>query len=96
MSQHEPKQSLAIGAAGDAWAAAQRARRKPLAERTIESYRDAWRSFTGWAEREGKRSVSQIGVTDLARWADGLARKTDGTVLTYSHGVLLSLRWRLH
>jgi integrase/recombinase XerD len=88
MSQNEPKQTLAIAAAGDAWATAQRARRKPLAERTIESYRDAWRSFTDWAEREGKRTVDQIGVTDLARWTDGLVRKTDGTVLTYSHGVL--------
>jgi site-specific recombinase XerD len=85
--QNEPE-TLTIAAAGDAWAAAQRARRKPLAERTIESYRDAWRSFAGWAERAGKRSVADIAPTDLARWVDSLARKTDGTVLTYSHGAL--------
>ena len=87
MEQQEG-QPITIAAAGDAWAAAQRARRKPLAERTIESYRDAWRSFAGWAERAGKHDVAEIGATDLARWADGLARKADGTVLTYSHGAL--------
>src|SRR5262249_5479198 len=66
----------------------QRARRKPLAEPTIASYCDAWRSFGAWAARQDKRAVAQIGVTDLARWIDSLSRKADGTALTYSHGAL--------
>jgi site-specific recombinase XerD len=88
MEPQEQKEPITIAAAGAAWAEAQRARRKPLAAPTIESYRDAWRSFAGWAERQGKRSVAEIGVTDLARWIDALVHKSDGTVLTYSHGAL--------
>jgi len=79
---------LTIAAAGEEWAAAQRARRKPLAANTIASYCDAWSSFDGWARRQGKRSVAEIEVTDLARWIDSLARKADGTAQTYSHGAL--------
>jgi len=77
-----------IEAAGDAWAAAQRARRKPLAPSTIASYCDAWRSFSAWARRAGKRNVAELAPTDLARWIDSLAHKADGTVQTYSHGAL--------
>jgi len=82
------RQPMTIAAAAAAWAAAQRARRKPLAAPTIASYCDAWRSFGAWAERQGKRAVAEIDVTDLARWVDSLSRKTDGTALTYSHGAL--------
>lgn len=79
---------MPIAEAGDAWAAAQRARRKPLAEMTIASYGDAWRSFAAWAQRQGKRTVADIDVRDLGRWIDSLTRKADGTALTYSHGAL--------
>jgi site-specific recombinase XerD len=82
------EQPQAIAAAGDAWAAAQRARRKPLAANTIASYCDAWASFSAWAARQGKRAVAEIAPTDLARWIDSLAHKADGTAQTYSHGAL--------
>jgi site-specific recombinase XerD len=79
---------LTIADAGAAWAAAQRARRKPLAANTIASYRDAWSSFGTWAARQGKLLVAEIGPTDLGRWIDSLTRTADGTAQTYSHGVL--------
>lgn len=79
---------LRIAEAGAAWAAAERARRKPLAPNTIASYRDAWSSFQAWAERQGKQLVSEIAPNDLELWIDSLRRKADGTVLTYSHGAL--------
>lgn len=79
---------MPIAEAGDAWAAAQRARRKPLADMTIASYCDAWRSFTGWAAKQGKRTIAEIEPRDLGRWIDSLVRKADGTTLTYSHGAL--------
>ncbi len=88
MGREETREPLTIVAAGDAWAVAQRARRKPLAGPTIASYRDAWRSFSTWAAKQEKRMVAEIGVTDLARWIDSLSRKADGTALTYSHGAL--------
>src|SRR6476469_3522419 len=88
MDSEETREPLTIVAAGDAWADAQRARRKPLAEPTIASYRDAWRSFSTWAARQEKRTVAEIDVHDLARWIDSLSRKADGTTLTYSHGAL--------
>jgi site-specific recombinase XerD len=74
--------------AADAWARNERARRKPLANATIESYCDGWRAFTGWAERHDKRVISQIEPRDLARWIDSLRGKSDGTVQTYAHGAL--------
>jgi integrase/recombinase XerD len=79
---------LTLAGAGAAWAAAQRARRKPLAEHTIESYLDGWRSFCLWAERQGKRTVAEIAPADLGRWIDSLQRAADGTAQTYSHGAL--------
>ena len=88
MSLQDEQQQISIAAASDEWAAAQRARRKPLAEPTIASYCDAWRSFAAWAARQDKRAVAEIGVHDLARWIDSLKRKADGTTLTYSHGAL--------
>src|SRR5438132_11356212 len=94
MKSEETHDPLTIAAAGEAWAAAQRARRKPLSEPTIASYRDAWRSFSIWAAKQDKRAVTEIGVTDLARWIDSLSRKADGTVLTYSHGALAVCKFR--
>src|SRR6266540_1944682 len=88
MSLSNDQQSLTIASAADAWVAVQRARRKPLADPTIASYCDAWRSFAAWAARQDKRAVAEIGVHDLARWIDSLSRKADGTALTYSHGAL--------
>jgi site-specific recombinase XerD len=88
MDTEQKRDPLKIADAGEAWAAAQRARRKPLAEPTIASYRDAWHSFSSWAARQGKRAVAEIDVHDLARWIDSLSRKADGTALTYSHGAL--------
>jgi integrase/recombinase XerD len=82
------EQPQTIAAAGGAWAAAQRARRKPLAANTIASYCDAWASFSAWAARQGKRAVAEIAPTDLARWIDSLTHKADGTAQTYSHGAL--------
>ncbi len=70
MDIEQTGEPLTIVAAGDAWAAAQRARRKPLAEPTIASYCDAWRSFSTWAATHEKRAVAEIGVTDLARGAN--------------------------
>ena len=88
MDTEQTREPLTIAAAGEAWAVAQRARRKPLAEPTIASYRDAWRSFSSWAAKNEKRLVAEIGVTDLGHWIDSLSRKADGTALTYSHGAL--------
>lgn len=88
MKETKPEPPTPISAAGDLWAVAQRARRKPLADLTIESYCDAWRSFSAWALRNNRRTVAEIEVADLARWVNSLARKSDGTVQTYSHGAL--------
>lgn len=77
-----------IRSAAERWAAAQRARRKPLAANTIASYCDAWASFSDWANCNGKQTPADIEAPDLARWIDSLRRKTDGTVQTYSHGAL--------
>jgi site-specific recombinase XerD len=88
MTREHDSSPLSISAAGDAWAKAQRSRRKPLAAATIESYRDAWRSFSLWAGKQHKRTVAELAPTDLARWIDSLAGMTDGTVQTYSHGAL--------
>jgi integrase/recombinase XerD len=84
----EEETPLTIVDAGSAWAAAQSARRKPLAPSTIASYCDAWASFSTWAARQGKRLVAEIVPTDLARWIDSLVNKADSTVQTYSHGAL--------
>ncbi len=84
---------LTIADAGPAWAEAQRSRRKPLSSATIDSYCDGWRSFSAWAERDGKRSVREIAATDLARWVDTLRGLSDGSVLTYSHGALAVCRF---
>ena len=88
--ESDPKQApqMTIAGASDAWAAAQRARRKPLAANTIASYCDAWSSFGAWALRQGKRTVAEIEAPDLGRWIDSLVRKADGTAQTYSHGAL--------
>jgi site-specific recombinase XerD len=84
----EEEAPLTIADAGAAWAAAQRTRRKPLAPNTIASYCDAWASFSAWAARQGKPLVADLAPTDLGQWIDTLTHKADGTVQTYSHGVL--------
>lgn len=84
---------LLIAEAAAQWAEAQRRRRKPLAEATIASYTDAWSSFRHWADRNDRRSVSQIKPADLAAWIDSLRGKTDGTTQTYSHGALAVARF---
>jgi site-specific recombinase XerD len=84
---------LLIAEASTQWAAAQRRRRKPLAEATIASYCDAWASFHHWANRNGLVNVGQIKATDLASWIDSLRGLTDGTAQTYSHGALAVTRF---
>lgn len=79
---------LPIADVADAWAAAQRARRKPLAEATISSYCDAWESFAAWAKRQECHTVAAIKAPDLGRWIDSLKGMSDGTTLTYGHGAL--------
>jgi site-specific recombinase XerD len=86
-------QPLTIAGAGDAWAKAQRTRRKPLAENTIQSYQDAWASFAAWARANQRRTPGEIEPRDLARWVDTLAGKTDGTLQTYSHGALAVVKF---
>lgn len=84
---------MTIIAAGDAWERAERKRRKPLADLTISSYRDAWRSFNQWATQADRITVDQIAPGDLATWIDSLTHAADGTVQTYSHGALAICRF---
>jgi integrase/recombinase XerD len=77
----------------DEAAESQRRRRKPLAEATIESYCDGWASFTHWAARNHRHTVDQIRPTDFAAWVDSLRGVADGSVQTYSHGVLAVARF---
>jgi integrase/recombinase XerD len=84
---------IKVADAGQQWAEAQRRRRKPLSQATIDSYCDAWASFAAWAERQQRTMVTQIGATDLAQWLDSLRRMTDGSVQTYSHGALAVARF---
>lgn len=86
----EPTQ---VADAGTRWAAAQRARRRPLAANTIASYQDAWASFAAWAARNGRRTAAEIEARDLALWIDTLAGMRDGTVQTYSHGALAVVKF---
>jgi integrase/recombinase XerD len=85
--------SLLIQDVAERWAKQQRRRRRPLAERTIASYCDAWRSFCRWADEQGKRFVSQIGVHDIRDWLDDLQGYADRSVQTYHHGALAMCRW---
>jgi integrase/recombinase XerD len=89
----EHENSLLIADAGAEWAAAERARRKPLSNATIASYSDAWGSFAAWAARQNKRLVHEIEPPDLARWIDSLRGMSDGSVQTYSHGALAVCRF---
>ncbi|HWQ13301.1 MAG TPA: tyrosine-type recombinase/integrase [Roseiflexaceae bacterium] len=82
-----------IAEAAARWAAAQRARRRPLAPSTIDSYCDAWGSFAAWAARQGRRTAGDIRPRDLAQWIDTLAGLADGTVQTYSHGALAVVKF---
>ena len=85
---NETDVSITIAAAGQAWAEAQRRRRKPLAKATIDSYSDGWQAFADWAAREEKREIAQLAPNDFGRWIDSLVGKSDGTVQTYAHGAL--------
>ncbi|MEN9936646.1 MAG: hypothetical protein RLZZ387_3225 [Chloroflexota bacterium] len=89
----ESERATPIPEAGERWAAAQRAKRRPLAAQTILSYRDAWRSFAGWATGEGRAAAADIQPKDLALWLDSLVGKADGTVQTYAHGALAVLKF---
>lgn len=86
-------ETTAIPDAANHWATAQRARRKPLAELTIASYCAAWHSFSDWATTRDKRTLNQIEPRDLGRWIDSLGDMADGSVQTYSHGVLAICRF---
>lgn len=79
---------ISLAEAGRAWAEAQRRRRKPLANATIDSYCDGWRAFAEWAAREEKHAVADLAPNDLGRWIDSLRGKSDGSVQTYAHGTL--------
>lgn len=80
--------TIPITEAGQAWAEAQRRRRKPLAEATIASYCDAWASFSRWATSHGRQTSSDILAADLGAWIDTLGNRADGTTITYGHGAL--------
>jgi site-specific recombinase XerD len=88
-----PTAQTPIAEAASHWAVAQRQRRKPLAELTITSYCDGWASFERWAASNQRRTVGEIRPTDFARWVDSLRHVADGTVQTYSHGVLSIARY---
>ena len=79
--------------ASQEWVAQQRARRRPLAPNTIDSYCDAWRSFSAWATRQGRRTPADLEARDLGRWIDSLQGAADGTTQTYSHGVLAIVKF---
>lgn len=75
------------------WLADQRKRRRPLSPATMASYSDAWRSFAQWAQGQKRTTVADIQATDLADWVNALKHLADGSVQTYSHGVLAILRY---
>jgi site-specific recombinase XerD len=77
-----------IATAADLWVASQQKRRKPLASNTIASYCDGWRSFAAWANRIGRKTISDLQAPDLGNWIDSLNGAADGTAQTYSHGAL--------
>lgn len=76
-----------------AWNADQLRRRRPLSTATLASYSDAWRSFAQWAHANQRHLVSDIQATDVAEWVNSLRHLADGSVQTYSHGVLAILRY---
>lgn len=75
------------------WQRDQRKRRRQLSAATIASYSDAWRSFSGWATTQQRQSTADIANTDLAEWINSLRHLADGSVQTYSHGVLAICRY---
>src|SRR5262249_53599754 len=87
------QQPLGLADAAERWVAHQRRRRRPLSARTIDSYCDAWRSFSAWAQQQDKKLVAEIGVHDLRDWLDELGGYADNSVQTYCHGALAICRW---
>ena len=77
----------------DTWQHMQRQRRRPLSPATVASYSDAWRSFTAWATAQQRHNTEDIEAEDVARWINSLVHLADGSVQTYSHGVLSILRY---
>lgn len=85
--------SYTLDDALSAWQTDQRRRRRPLSPATLASYSDAWRSFTHWATTQQRQSVGDIQAPDVAEWVNSLRHLADGSVQTYSHGVLAILRY---
>lgn len=77
----------------DTWQHMQRQRRRPLSPATVASYSDAWRSFVTWATAQQRINTEDIEAEDVARWINSLVHLADGSVQTYSHGVLAILRY---
>jgi len=75
------------------WQRDQRKRRRQLSPATIASYSDAWHSFSAWAAAQQRQSTNDISNTDLADWINSLRHLADGSVQTYSHGVLAICRY---
>lgn len=77
----------------DTWQQMQRQRRRPLSPATIASYSDAWSGFVTWAAQNQRHHTEDIQADDPARWINSLVHLADGSVQTYSHGVLAILRY---
>lgn len=77
----------------DTWQQMQRQRRRPLSSATVASYSDAWNSFVRWAIAQQRLNTEDIVADDVARWINSLGHLADGSVQTYSHGVLAILRY---
>lgn len=77
----------------DAWQLMQRQRRRPLSPATIASYSDAWSGFVTWAIQQQRNTTEDLQADDVARWINSLVHLADGSVQTYSHGVLAILRY---
>jgi site-specific recombinase XerD len=75
------------------WQTDQRKRRRQLSPATIASYSDAWQSFSAWAATQQRQSTNDICNTDLADWINSLRHLADGSIQTYSHGVLAICRY---
>ncbi len=76
----------------DTWQQIQRQRRRPLSPATVASYSDAWSSFVTWATAQRRTNTEEIEANDVAQWINSLTHLADGSVQTYSHGVLAILR----
>ncbi len=77
----------------DAWQQMQRQRRRPLSPATVASYSDAWSGFMAWALQQQRHTTEDLQADDVAHWINSLSHLADGSVQTYSHGVLAILRY---